>query len=143
MGFDFSYLFVFGGRGGFRGRGWRDEGREMVKLTNPCTNRYGNVSSSEVFASAWPGDGGLDDARAFIAKIETLRKGGRSERDLVDEKALEKLSRQEIEAVAGFCEGKFGVGEVRDASQVWVQPSPEVREMGSKMVIGGEGWRTF
>ncbi|KAG7004242.1 hypothetical protein G7Y79_00026g058260 [Physcia stellaris] len=104
---------------------------------------YGNVSSSEVFASAWPGDSGLDDARDFIAKIETLRKGDRSQRDLIDEEALEKLSRREIEAVVRFCEGKFGVGRVGDAREVWVQPSPEHREMGSKMVIGGRGGGLF
>lgn len=43
----------------------------------------------------------------------------------------------------GFCRGKFGVEKVGDAREVWVQPSPEHREMGQKMVIGGEGWRTF
>ena len=72
-----------------------------------------------------------------------MRKGERSERALIDQEALERQSRREIEAVVEFCRGKFGVGEVRDASEVWVQPSPEVRETGSKMVIGGEGWRTF
>lgn len=107
------------------------------------TSRYGNVSGSEVFQRAWPGESGLDDARTFITEIEKLRKGDRGERGQVDRAALEKESRREIEAVVEFCRGKFGVEEVGDAREVWVQPSPEVREMGSQMVIGGEGWRTF
>ena len=97
--------------------------------------RYGNVADSEVFKSAWSS---LDDAREFITKIEALRKQHQGNED-----ELEKESRREIEAVISWCRKKFGEGEMRDASEVWVQPSKEHREMGQQMVIGGEGWRTF
>ena len=100
--------------------------------------RYGNVSESEAFRNVWPGEDGMNSAREFIDRIEALRKQGNG-----DQNALEKESRREIEAVIDWCRGKFGEGEMSDASQVWVQPSKEHKEIGEKMIIGGEGWRTF
>ena len=97
---------------------------------------YGDVNDSEVFQAAWPD--GEDAARKFIDEVEALRK--RREGDLI---ALEKESMREIKSVIDFCRKKFGEGEVRDASGIWVQPSKDVSDIGQAMVIGGEGWRTF
>ena len=100
--------------------------------------RYGNVSESEGFQAAWPGERGLEDARGFIARVEALRKEGKG-----DLSALEKESRREIEAVIEFCRKKFGDEEVKDASDVWVQPTKETKDIAEKMITGGEGWRKF
>lgn len=32
---------------------------------------------------------------------------------------------------------------MKDASQVWVQPTKKHKDMAAKMITGGEGWRTF
>lgn len=97
---------------------------------------YSNVKDSEVFQAAWPA--GEEAARGFIDRVEKLRK--KREGDLGE---LERESRREIESVVGFCRRKFGEGEVRDASAIWVQPSKEHNDMASAMIIGGEGWRQF
>ena len=97
---------------------------------------YRNVEDSEVFRAVWPE--GNAAATDFIARIEKLRK--QREGDIV---ALQKESRREIEAVINFGREKFGEAEVRDASDIWVQPSKEHKDMSSAMIIGGEGGRTF
>ena len=86
----------------------------------------------------WPGEAGLDDARGFIARVEAFRKEGKG-----DLSELEKESRREIETVIEFCRKKFGDQEMKDASDVWVQPTKEIKDIGEKMLTGGEGWRKF
>lgn len=95
---------------------------------------YGDVQDSEVFKAAWPH--GLETAKQFLDKIEGLRK--KREGDLF---GLEKESLREIENVVEFCRKKFGTGEVKDASGVWVKS--DKGDMSQNMIIGGEGWRQF
>ena len=100
--------------------------------------RYSNIAHTDVFRAVWTGEDSLADARAFITRIESLRK-----EHLGDEEALERESRREIEAVIQWCRDKFGEGEMKDATKEWVQPSKEVKDIGEKMITGGEGWRVF
>jgi len=97
---------------------------------------YGNVKDSEVFQAAWPA--GEEAARNFLGQVEALRK--KRQGNLAE---LEKESMREIQSVVEFCRKKFGEGEVRDASGIWVQPSKEHNDMAQAMIIGGEGWRQF
>ncbi len=99
---------------------------------------YGNVAESECFRRAWPGQEGLEDAKAFIRRVERLRK-----QKIGDMKDLEVESKQEVDALVGWCKEKFGTGRIEDATQVWVEPSEEHRKIASKMLVGGEGWRQF
>lgn len=99
---------------------------------------YGDVAESEVFERVWGKNGGLKGAKAFIDRVEGLRKEGRGERAV-----LEGESEREIRGVVGWCVERFGKGEVKDARGAWSQPSEKDRQMGSDMVVGGEGWRQF
>ena len=96
---------------------------------------YGNVKDSEVFKSVWEDE---EQARSLIGRVEALvqRKEGEKEN-------LEKESIREIKAVVDFCKKKFGDGEMKDATEAWVQPSEEHRKMGEEMVSGGKGFRHF
>ena len=42
-----------------------------------------------------------------------------------------------------FCRKKFGDEKMKDASDVWVQPTKEHKDIAEKMITGGEGWRQF
>ncbi|KAK0265916.1 hypothetical protein LTR91_019064 [Friedmanniomyces endolithicus] len=99
---------------------------------------YANVAESECFHRAWPGKEGLEDAKAFIRRVERLRK-----QKIGDVKELERESQREVDALVGWCREKFGTGRIEDATQVWVEPSEEHRKIASKMLVGGEGWRQF
>ncbi|EMC96267.1 hypothetical protein BAUCODRAFT_33617 [Baudoinia panamericana UAMH 10762] len=97
---------------------------------------YGDVAESEVFEHVWPG--GLEDAKAFLRRVEKLRK-----EKVGDIRALEQDSKREIAALVEWCRQKFGTNIVADATTVWVEPSEEHRKIASKMLVGGEGWRQF
>ncbi|KAK4580541.1 hypothetical protein LTR86_000744 [Recurvomyces mirabilis] len=99
---------------------------------------YGEVSASDAFKSAWPGKGGLDDAKAFIGRVEKLRK-----QKVGEAGEIEKDSKREIEALVAWCKEKFGVARVEDATTAWVKPGEKEREIAAKMLVGGEGWRQF
>lgn len=99
---------------------------------------YGNVAESDVFQHVWPGEQGLEQAKAFIRRVEKLRK-----EKVGDGKELEGESKREIHAFVGWCKSKFGTGRVEDATTVWVEPSEEHRKIAAKMLVGGEGWRQF
>ena len=97
---------------------------------------YSNVCESDVFKDVWPG--GMEEAGRFIDAVEVLRKQRKGNKEKLGEESL-----REIKGVVEWCRGNFGEEEVRDARDVWVQPSKEHRETGEKMVVGGEGWRQF
>jgi len=98
---------------------------------------YGDVAESECFTFAWPG--GLDDAKAFIQQVEKLRKEKVGERE-----QLEGQSKREMDALVEWCKRQFGTEKVDDASKAaWVASSEKHREIASKMLVGGEGWRQF
>lgn len=100
---------------------------------------YGNAKSSDAFKAVW-GEAGEKEALRLIEEIEGLRK--RDEGDIQD---LERRSLDEIKRVTGFCEEKFGTGEVKDAilAEAWVAPDEKHKQIGNDMVSGGEGWRDF
>lgn len=97
---------------------------------------YTNVAESEVFKEVW--DGGQEEARGFIGRVDGLVKRGEG-----DKAVLEKESLREIEAVVEFCRRKFGEKEMLDATQAWVKPGEDHRKMGEEMVSGGKGFRKF
>ncbi|KAI9831075.1 MAG: hypothetical protein M1826_003973 [Phylliscum demangeonii] len=101
---------------------------------------YGDVSGSDVFARAWPGAAGLEEARAWIGAVEALaQKNGRAE----ERAASEQRSRREIDAVLDWCLETFGAGRWEDATKVWVRPGEKIQAMGTDMVSGEKGWRQF
>ncbi|KAK5688204.1 hypothetical protein LTS10_000182 [Elasticomyces elasticus] len=81
---------------------------------------YGNVAETECFQHAWGGEHGLEDAKAFIRRIEKLRK-----EKVGSLEELEAESKREIDAMVEWCKRKFGTGKMEDASQAWVEPSEE------------------
>ena len=100
---------------------------------------YADVSESEIFASAWPEErGGLEAAKAFIQRVEQMRK-----KKVGNREDLVKESEREIEAMKEFLVQKFGTGVVEDATKVWVEKPEKSKEAAAKMVVGGEGWRQF
>lgn len=96
---------------------------------------YHNVADSEVFKEVWESE---EQAREFIDRVERLVKGKEGDRE-----GLEGESVREIKKVVEFCKGKFGEGEVLEASGAWVKPSEEHRKMGEEMTSGGKGYRDF
>ena len=97
---------------------------------------YKNVAESEVFKEVW--EGGEEEARGFIGRVEKLVKKGEGDKGL-----LEKESLREINAVVEYCRQKFGEKEMLDATQAWVKPGEDHRKMGEDMVSGGKGYRNF
>jgi len=70
--------------------------------------------------------------------VEAFCRGGKGDRGM-----LEGRCKEEMKRVMEWCEGKFGTGRWVDASEAWVRPSQEVRDMGNDMVSGDKGWRKF
>jgi hypothetical protein len=82
----------------------------------------------------------VEDAIAFLTRIETLRKETKVTERKDKVKSLEKESLREIGAVLKFCEEKFGTGKVEDATQIWVQDEKSSGK-GNDMIVRREGWR--
>jgi len=100
---------------------------------------FGNVAESDCFKSVWR-DGGIDEAKKFIEAIGEL-KTRKNDRELSER--LIKVSQGEFDALVAWCKQRFGTATMQDATQAWVEPSKEHREMAAKMIVGGEGWRQF
>ncbi|SMR56738.1 unnamed protein product [Zymoseptoria tritici ST99CH_1E4] len=101
------------------------------------TNLADESPQPEIFGKVWPeGMDGSDDGKGYAAFLEGLKKGER-------EGWVRERGEKEWRDVFGFCEGKFGIGEVVDATGVWVEPSEHIREAAKKQLVGGEGWRQF
>ena len=83
----------------------------------------------------------------FIDRIQASYKERTKPRDRAawdsEKNDLEQLSHKEIEHLIQWCSNKFGVDKWEDASGEWVKPSEKHREIGEKMVSGGEGFRKF
>lgn len=118
---------------------------------------YNNVYSSAAFEHIW---GKAEDSE--IEEVEALQeKGGKKmpaqvkarqwldrvegfvKRKEGDRQVLEGESRREIEMLLQWCVDRFGTERVVDASEAWVRPSQEIRDIGNKMTTGGEGYRKF
>lgn len=119
---------------------------------------YGDVKDSDVLNHVWSKEavGERGSWEEFLDRVErwrdavARRKGSKqkvAEQEGVDwEKErgeLRELSLWELKQVLGFVEGKFGTQEVRDTSDVWVQPEKSVADKSEAMIVGGEGWREF
>lgn len=99
---------------------------------------YNNVRDSECFAYVWGEYGGVEGGKEFTHAVERLRK-----EKVGDVGELERVSEREIERLTRWCRERFGTGRWEDATEAWVEPSEENRQIASKMLIGGEGWRQF
>jgi hypothetical protein len=102
---------------------------------------YGNLQDAgeeaEIMRKVWPeGVDGKDGEEGFGAFLDRLGKGGR-------EGWVRERGEKEWTDVFAFCEEKFGTGEWKDATKVWVEPSEHIREAAKKQLVGGEGWRQF
>lgn len=83
-------------------------------------------------------------ARIFIRSIDRLQQASKMGSDFDRRKAnLQKVSAAELEALVDWCISKFGTEKLEDASAAWSQPSQETKEIGERMVSGGEGYRKF
>ncbi|CZT21954.1 uncharacterized protein RCC_07822 [Ramularia collo-cygni] len=99
---------------------------------------YGNVEDSDVFRSVWPD--GLASARGFIEKLKERRKQNKGTGDTA---SLQVESEREMKALIEFCKKEFGTEILQDGTTAWVEPSEKIREIASKQLVGGEGWRKF
>lgn len=100
---------------------------------------YKSVSDSDCFKSVWEKSAQpLEDATTFIRRVERLRK-----EKFGSLAALEQESKREIDRITLWCKDQYGLGEVNDATTVWVTPGDKHRQIAAKMIVGGEGWREF
>lgn len=102
---------------------------------------YASVHESECFARIWGEKEGLHRAHAFIDDLRHLKQTKAADVEL--KMNLQQESSREIDALVDWCKERFGTMKVEDATQVWVEPSEEHREMAKQMIVGGEGWRKF
>ncbi|KAK0336451.1 hypothetical protein LTR02_012514 [Friedmanniomyces endolithicus] len=84
---------------------------------------YGNVAESECFRRAWPGQEGLEDAKAFIRRVERLRK-----QKIGDMKDLE------VEMSVNFPDtsSQRCTSEIPTIKMLPTQPKHEARELTAK-----------
>lgn len=111
---------------------------------------YGNLADAgqdaECFVSVW--EGGKDEVGAFVDKVQELRrertkKEGKDEAWEARRRELERVSEGECRRLLRFCEDKFGTERWVDATSEWKATDEKLKEIQSKMTIGGEGWRQF
>lgn len=102
---------------------------------------YRDVAKSDVFRLAW-GEDGLRKSMDFVRAVEVLGKESKGKGDASELEMLQQECKREIVSVIEFCEQKYGIEKLDDASSVWVQDENSSVK-GSDMVIGGEGWRQF
>lgn len=56
---------------------------------------------------------------------------------------LRSASLHELVRILSFCETKFGMEPVTDASGSWVSMAEKHKDKAAEMITGGEGWREF
>jgi hypothetical protein len=123
---------------------------------------YSDVADSDIFQAVWaageafPGAAAeehndqstpaaqqaLTRAQTFLAKVATDGKPATQQSRPLPSDVVE-TSLRELHKVLSFCEDKFGTDAVTDASEVWVSMSDQNKDIASKMITGGEGWREF
>ncbi|GAM86141.1 hypothetical protein ANO11243_041520 [Dothideomycetidae sp. 11243] len=83
-------------------------------------------------------------ARIFIRAIKALHSAPNKNDDYKSREAsLEKVSAAEMQALTKWCVDRFGTEKLEDASGAWAVSDEHTREIGQKMVSGGEGYRKF
>ncbi|KAK5942093.1 hypothetical protein PMZ80_006046 [Knufia obscura] len=134
---------------------------------------YGDVKDTEAFQHTWGEEAGKGapeiaskGSEHFLDRLERYRDrsksrqgtGGREQdvdklnpKDVKDwakeEELLRETSLWEFKKVLQFCENKFGLGELKNASEAFLgkmeSGDEEYAKVAQNMVTGGEGWRTF
>jgi hypothetical protein len=113
---------------------------------------YSDVKESGVYKEVWGEKemgwkkwkeegkkGELDAGQKFLDCVQRCKEsGGKFQRE-----KLEGESRREIETTIKWCKQKFGTEMVADASEAWVKPSDEIKQMGQEQVSGTAGRRKF
>jgi hypothetical protein len=115
---------------------------------------YSDVKESEIYQKIWGSDGltfkevshktgmegELDAGQKFLITIQKFKE---SKTEDGDSENLEAESRREIETIIDWCVTKFGKERILDASEVWVKPSDDLRNIGEAQVSGSAGRRKF
>jgi len=67
------------------------------------------------------------------------------ERDTNEEARLKKECEREMQGILKWCENKFGTGTWKetDVLKEYVEDNDRIKDVKEKMLVGGEGWRTF
>lgn len=129
---------------------------------------YADVCDTDVFTNYWgpvPQDPNTDDAaaagtvefrdgkyynedggkappqpgaRVFLNRLEEQQRSGKGDRE-----ALERTSREELDALVAYCVEKFGTDKVLDARDAFVKNSDEIKSMSEDMISGDGGFRKF
>lgn len=134
-------------------RAWIGDVQDACEGFQPKKKEEGTKLDDEVAKQVAGGNGisdslikfvyGKEKASALIDDVEGFRKKKQSERGAGEEEEVEKRIRQEAEKVLEWCKGKFGAGEMVDASTAWVKNSEEISKISGDMVSGGKGHREF
>lgn len=99
----------------------QDASKGLPRVTK-FLNRVAKVQ--EVAMAPHKFEGGRD---AFEREVEELR----------------EESEVEIRRLLAWCEAKFGTESVQDARGEYAPMSEKIKEIATKQVMGGEGWRKF
>lgn len=100
-------------------------------------------ATQDAWTTTWTD--GLPTAHNFLDRIITLRQSpqhvGDREQELRD---LTVLHRQELSRILHWCERRYGKGaKWEESSAEFVSMGEKHRDIASKMLVGGEGWRQF
>ncbi|KIW71297.1 hypothetical protein PV04_03479 [Phialophora macrospora] len=101
------------------------------------------TSSEEAFQSAMSFLDGLEVYKNSLLPAKAASHRRPSGKDVPVEAELADVSLREIRRLLSFCEEKFGIDSVGDASDVWVSMSEKHADKANQMISGGEGWRVF
>lgn len=119
---------------------------------------YAKIEDTDVFRHVWGSD--EEGWKGFLGRLErwrdsvASRKGSKGKMNVngngggmddwkKEEEELRKLSLWEIMEVVKYCERKFGVERVDDATDCWVKNDAQIGDKANAMLVGGEGWREF
>jgi hypothetical protein len=94
---------------------------------------------------------GLPKVKTFMDRVEAVqrvrhapRKFGRGEEAWETEvRELSEVSEVECRRLLAWCEARFGMERLVDATGEYVGMSEKVKEIAQKQTMGGEGWRDF
>lgn len=126
-----------------------DEESQMTDFDGDASN-----GTATTFGHAEPGS---DDARSkssalprahsFLDRVRDLQKSANKQRSQdawkAEYKALSVLSEREVRRLLMWLEKRFGTQSMEDASSQFPRKAGKFKEMASKQLVGGEGWRSF
>lgn len=84
----------------------------------------------------------------FLDDIASLRSTSHKDRTAsqdweAEREKLSAMSKQEVARILEWCERRFGTARWEDASSEFAGSAEKYKEIASKQVVGGEGWRKF